>query len=274
MPPGQFEEVEIPAGSVPTTLRVTTIVLNAGAGICPTPRELIDVDIPIAEDGSVVLDMFDIRTELFGSLAVPDLETETEAEFQRRILEGIELAVRAFKARRAGRPDPPVPPDRIELHWFLIFGFNLALIWEVPAPAPEVPTEPQLTGTQEPPTNMSDGTGPDCKKVDSASLDFASGQEIRKETDLLIPGVGFPFEFARTYRSFLLYEGPLGHGWTHSFNEQLFVRAEGDVLHFGPDGRLDLYEKTSAETFRSPPGIYAELGTLPDGSEQRLCENP
>src|SRR5262245_51807077 len=37
-------------------------------------------------------------------------------------------------------------------------------------------------------------------------------------TDLTIPGRGFDWKFERTYRSGIVFNGPLGHGWEFNYN--------------------------------------------------------
>ncbi|MBK8012128.1 MAG: hypothetical protein IPK13_12330 [Deltaproteobacteria bacterium] len=55
----------------------------------------------------------------------------------------------------------------------------------------------------------------------SDPVDPATGEFRHTSTDLTLSGVGLPFVFKRVYRSRWTYDGPLGHGWTHSFDERL-----------------------------------------------------
>jgi YD repeat-containing protein len=57
--------------------------------------------------------------------------------------------------------------------------------------------------------------------------------------DLRIPGIGMPFVFSRTYNSLNCgTDGPLGHGWTHSFQARL-IDDGTRVFVFWPDGHAD-----------------------------------
>jgi len=49
-------------------------------------------------------------------------------------------------------------------------------------------------------------------------VNIALGNYIFQHTDLKMPGRGLSFEFKRTYNSADTYSGPLGAGWTHSYN--------------------------------------------------------
>jgi len=50
-----------------------------------------------------------------------------------------------------------------------------------------------------------------------------SGEFVFNEIDLHIPGRGFDFVFARTYRSQSIYSGALGWGWDHNYNKRLVL---------------------------------------------------
>jgi RHS repeat-associated protein len=95
-----------------------------------------------------------------------------------------------------------------------------------------------------------------------------SGALLYRHTDLAIPGRGPAVQFGRAYNSADTRSGPLGPGWTHSYNvrlrgpgdsseDQLLVRADGNTDRFthNPDG-----------TFSPPPAVYASLVRNPDGS--------
>ena len=56
-----------------------------------------------------------------------------------------------------------------------------------------------------------------------------NGEFVHTVVDLRIPGRGLPFEFKRTYRSRLSYNGVLGGGWDHSYNRRLIVPADNPL---------------------------------------------
>src|SRR5207248_725623 len=58
-----------------------------------------------------------------------------------------------------------------------------------------------------------------------------SGEFVLTKTDLKFAGFGIPFEFTRTYRSQVQYQGPLGYAWTHNYNRRILAQT--------PDGTPD-----------------------------------
>ena len=48
-----------------------------------------------------------------------------------------------------------------------------------------------------------------------------NGEVLHVERDLKIPGRGMDYEFVRTYRSRIEYDGPVGYNWDHNFNKRL-----------------------------------------------------
>ncbi len=76
-------------------------------------------------------------------------------------------------------------------------------------------------------------------------IDTANGNLCHSFTDITIPGRGVPLMFARTYNSLDAdVLGPLGYGWTHSYNmfierdqagNYLVHQENGSVVTFGPD---------------------------------------
>ena len=55
-------------------------------------------------------------------------------------------------------------------------------------------------------------------------VNTATGNFYLNESDLIIPGPGMSFEFARAYNSSDSYSGSFGPGWTHSYN--VFVQSD------------------------------------------------
>lgn len=91
------------------------------------------------------------------------------------------------------------------------------------------------------------------------------GQFILHTVDLEIPGRGFPCKFERTYRSGVLFDGPLGHNWEFNYNRRLFVEADDSVLRMDGYGRADRYEAVGG-SFKAPRGYYTRLISNADGS--------
>jgi hypothetical protein len=111
-------------------------------------------------------------------------------------------------------------------------------------------------------------------------IEMFSGQFTQEATDLSINGAGIGFIFRRSYKNQVIYQGPLGSNWDHSYN--LFIREVGNYLvrssgelreeiytrhpNFGqagfdywvpPDGQFGIIEKNGI-TFilRSPSGVH------------------
>lgn len=125
------------------------------------------------------------------------------------------------------------------------------------------------------------GTG---TSVSGDPVNMVTGNLIHSERDIAIKGRGgMPIVFERWYNSKAAKDGPLGFGWTHSFNHQLrFYGVEGGVA------KVSWTDGTGGERFFSTPnhtsgniavsavfsgsaGIYATLERLSSG-KYRLTE--
>jgi RHS repeat-associated protein len=96
-------------------------------------------------------------------------------------------------------------------------------------------------------------------------VDLHDGQLLIEAADLQIPGRGFDWRFARTYRSGVLFDGPLGHGWEFNYNRRLVLETSGTVLRMEGHGRADRYGLAGA-SFQAPTGYYTTLVRNPDGT--------
>ena len=74
-----------------------------------------------------------------------------------------------------------------------------------------------------------------------------------------VPGRGLEFNFERTYNSANAVSGPLGHGWTNSYNLSLTVKSSTSILIRMADGRLDRYTWSLLSGWTPPPGIFNTL---------------
>ena len=101
---------------------------------------------------------------------------------------------------------------------------------------------------------------------------LARGEFSYEATDLTIPGRGFDYQLARTYKSQLNGDGPLGHNWDHNYNRSLVVyKTEPDgtiasYLYFDGAGRALLFSRARAGVYLSPPRFYMELTVAADGA--------
>ncbi|MFQ5570025.1 MAG: DUF6531 domain-containing protein, partial [Rhodothermales bacterium] len=81
-------------------------------------------------------------------------------------------------------------------------------------------------------------------------VDVVSGMVMTDAVDVKLPGP-IPFAFERTYYSRSDYDGPLGHGWTHAYDQFLRFEPHRIVLHAG-DGRELYFDATQeGETTRN-----------------------
>lgn len=80
------------------------------------------------------------------------------------------------------------------------------------------------------------------------------------ETDLAIPGRGLHFEFVRTYRSQNQFNGPMGYGWDHRYNDRLTIdKNTRNVIRYDGSGRADVFASIGPDQWRAPTGVFAEL---------------
>ncbi len=106
-------------------------------------------------------------------------------------------------------------------------------------------------------------------------VNLATGNLYHAERDISVSGRGLPLVFERNYNSRNPKDGPLGFGWTHSFNHKLnFYGVEGGFVKVGwLDGtgserffRLSGTTVPANSTFQAAPGVYSILKREADGS--------
>jgi RHS repeat-associated protein len=93
-----------------------------------------------------------------------------------------------------------------------------------------------------------------------------NGEFVTHEVDLEIPGRGFNWKFARSYRNGISFNGPLGHNWEFNYNRRLEVMPGGQVVRMDGFSRSDAYERTPDGSYRSPTGYYTGLVMNRDGT--------
>ncbi|HEX9016441.1 MAG TPA: DUF6531 domain-containing protein, partial [Chloroflexota bacterium] len=88
-----------------------------------------------------------------------------------------------------------------------------------------------------------------------------TGSYAYSHTDLAVAGRGPAIAFARAFNSSDTRVGPLGAGWTHTYNMRLTDPGDGtgNVLLVGPLGRTDKYARQADGSYSAPPGIYTTL---------------
>jgi RHS repeat-associated protein len=128
--------------------------------------------------------------------------------------------------------------------------------YQFPTPPPiEVPAAPPIVNSTvnlgPPPTPAGD------------PVNMVTGNMYHVERDLAIKGRGLPLVFERTYNSLGIEGGPLGFGWTHTFNHSL---AFGDPRVDGTGGSWNSDGLTSSVTWRDGSGALRFIGVNGDSS--------
>jgi RHS repeat-associated protein len=98
-------------------------------------------------------------------------------------------------------------------------------------------------------------------------MNSSTGSSFNSATDLKMAGTGVTFAFTRTYNGIDSTGGPLGPGWTHSYNASLSTNAGGDVTVRGGSGQQLLFLKNADGSFTPTAGGRATLATIQGGYE-------
>ncbi|MDO8616202.1 MAG: DUF6531 domain-containing protein, partial [Dehalococcoidia bacterium] len=85
------------------------------------------------------------------------------------------------------------------------------------------------------------GCGVDCDQDCGDPILLHSGEFFSYTVDLEIPGRGFNWQFARRYRSGVIFNGPLGHNWEFNYNRRLMEDDSGNIVRMDGFGRADTY---------------------------------
>ena len=85
---------------------------------------------------------------------------------------------------------------------------------------------------------------------------------VEAATDMVVKSRGVSFEFQRSYRSRVNYDGPLGANWDFSYNKRLVPHPEDGniVILYDGTGRGDPYYVVSeGNGLKSPPGYFQKV---------------
>jgi YD repeat-containing protein len=97
-------------------------------------------------------------------------------------------------------------------------------------------------------------------KCQADPVNTATGSYTTQVKDLALAGIGLGFELVRTYNSGDLTEGPLGRGWTHSYQSSLSIRLKGAVVVArGAEGQRLTFQRRPDGSYASAPGGRATL---------------
>jgi RHS repeat-associated protein len=108
-------------------------------------------------------------------------------------------------------------------------------------------------------------------------VNMVTGNMYHSERDIFIKGRGLPLVFERSYNSRSPVDGPLGFGWTHSFNHYLkFIENTGGFYKVswtdGTGGEKFFQVPVSGSTiptgstFTNPPGVFVEFRRAANGT--------
>jgi RHS repeat-associated protein len=90
------------------------------------------------------------------------------------------------------------------------------------------------------------GASKDSRVCQAEPVDVATGDMIVDAVDVELPGP-VPFVWIRTWYSSSQRQGPLGHGWHHSYDLALWQEAAGTTYMRLSDGRLAAFEPLAAD---------------------------
>jgi RHS repeat-associated protein len=98
-------------------------------------------------------------------------------------------------------------------------------------------------------------------------INTAIGNYFSTHVDLSVPGRGLSFTFTRSYNSRDPYSGPLGFGWTHSYNIFLTVDAGSGVVTIKEaDGHQVSFNPSGGSYAPATKGLFDNLKKNVDGS--------
>jgi hypothetical protein len=96
-------------------------------------------------------------------------------------------------------------------------------------------------------------------------VNCATGEFWHQFADLQVPGRGVPLDLTHTYRSAVAgIDGPLGFGWTDSYNMSLTTDPAGNVTISQENGSTVSFRPNGTGGYTAPPRV---LGTLLQNSD-------
>ena len=111
---------------------------------------------------------------------------------------------------------------------------------------------------------------PDCKDAQGNPVNATNGNKYESTLDLSVSTPGVPLEFKRYYNSFMLTDGPLGIGWTHSYSMSTKVVRISPTMRIkiiNADGKA-LYFQEIPQSYSDGIHFYGESGV-----KDRLVKN-
>ncbi len=100
----------------------------------------------------------------------------------------------------------------------------------------------------------------DTRPLLSNEVSACNGNSSYTETDLVVPGKGLPTAFIRSYNDQDNRQGPLGPGWTYTFDAAITFNPFNTVaIVRRGDGRRDKYQKDANGNYTGQVGVYDTL---------------
>jgi RHS repeat-associated protein len=142
----------------------------------------------------------------------------------------------------------------------MTFHLPSPITFSIVGPGLSAPTSSLgVTGTS---TNPSGATTQPVNTTTTAAVNTASGNDYVTFSDLIVPGKGLRFSFIRAYNDQDTYSGPLGLGWTHSYNILLTQDStSGRVTIKEGDGHQKTFSPNGIGGYVAPPGVYDVLAS-------------
>ena len=131
---------------------------------------------------------------------------------------------------------------QIEVHWYWSVDYD--------------PVRPTLGSAPAPQESQ---CGSSARMGARDTVVARTGEVVIAETDAALNGRGSHLVFARTYRSYLDYDGAIGFSWSHSLESWLHRLGPDTYLWVGGGGRLATFTRQAGDFLPDQPGVYAIL---------------
>jgi RHS repeat-associated protein len=100
----------------------------------------------------------------------------------------------------------------------------------------------------------------------SGGVNTSTGNYSHKVMDVALPGIGPSFVFERSYNSQDGSNGPLGYGWTWSFNVSLTEWPDGEMVMRWGDGKAEVWNPDGSGGWTPMYGVFSTFIENPDGT--------
>lgn len=142
-------------------------------------------------------------------------------------------------------------------------GNNRVLEYDAPIVVPNPPAPVS--------SNFGPPSGSNVQATAIEPVSTGNGNYYYTHTDVVVPGGGLPLVFARNYNALDSYTGPLGEGWTHTYNIILSADATHAVIRWG-DGHGETYD-FNGTGYVPQPGVFKTLVKNGDGTYTLTLKN-